>query len=241
MDLYRLLYGFDWSIVWFCIDYYLDLYWLLSRFVSTYIWTAYVIVYLIGVIYTPFIKKTGWNPLFAVCQGQGTRQTCHSLPCAGTGHTSKRPLFAVCRGQGTRQTGCVCRVPGPEHTANRLFNAVFSDALYFIVSLKMHTVKCLPCARNVAHGELALCRPLYAGSYFAVCPWHTTNGQCPIVTATICKNAPILFKSGSKFNPLLQIKSDYCSNWSAIEKIFLGTGHPYPPLQIIFKFILKIH
>ena len=49
MDLYQLLYGFDSSIVWICIEYYLDLY---RR-------TAYVIVNLIVVIYTPCIKKTG--------------------------------------------------------------------------------------------------------------------------------------------------------------------------------------
>ena len=71
--LYRLLYGVVSTIVWICINYCMDLIRVLYGFVSTiiwivmrcilrYIWIAYVIVYLIGVIYTLFIKKnTGWN------------------------------------------------------------------------------------------------------------------------------------------------------------------------------------
>ena len=45
MDLYQLLYGFDSSIVWICIEYYLDLY---RRIYEL------CIVYLIVVIYTLF-------------------------------------------------------------------------------------------------------------------------------------------------------------------------------------------
>ena len=47
MDLYRLLYGFDSSIVWICIEYYLNLY---RRIYEL------CIVYLIVVIYTLFKK-----------------------------------------------------------------------------------------------------------------------------------------------------------------------------------------
>ena len=140
--------------------------------------------------------------------------------CLSTWHTAKVALFAVCLGQGTRQRGCVCRVLGPGHMAKGLFNgsvfAVFAvcpavtahgkqavqrgyaSALYFAVGPIMHTAKCLPCARDVAHGKLALCRPLLAVSClpcvtlgkhfaeckaaFAVCPWHTANRHSPVVT-----------------------------------------------------------
>ena len=109
---------------------------------------------------------------FAVCH--------HFLPCAmarhtaklpffavclSTWHTAKMALFAVCLGQGTRQRGCVCRVPsryGTRQTGCSMGG--YASALYFAVGPIMHTAKCLPCARDVAHGKLALCRPLFAVS-----------------------------------------------------------------------------
>ena len=147
-----------------------------------------------------------------MCQGKGTRQMRHSLPCAGPGHTTNEPLFVVCLGQGTRQRCCVCRVPRPghttkglclqcanplRHTANRMFNGFPTSALYFAVGPIMHTAQCLPCARNLAHDKLALCRPLFAVSClpcvtlgkhfaeckpaFAVCRGHTANRHSPVV------------------------------------------------------------
>ena len=74
----------------------------------------------------------------------------------------------------------------------------YASALYFAVGPIIHTAKCLPCARDVTHGKLALCRPLFAVSClpcvtlgkhfaeckpaFAVCPWHTANMHSPVVT-----------------------------------------------------------
>ena len=40
----------------------------------------------------------------------------------------------------------------------------YASALYFAVGPIIHTAKCLPCARDVAHGKLAICRPLFAVS-----------------------------------------------------------------------------
>ena len=70
--------------------------------------------------------------------------------------------------------------------------------LYFAEGPEKHSAKYLPCARNVAHGKQALCRPLYAVSClpcvtlgkhfaeckpaFAMCPWHTANTHSPVVT-----------------------------------------------------------
>ena len=130
--------------------------------------------------------------------GQGTRQRCHSLPCVKSLAHSKQPLFAVCQAvtahdkrpfqRGSEHCTLFCR--GPRKALGKVF------------------AMCPKCStRQTSSLPAVVCREL-----FAVCPWHTTNGQCPIVSATICKNPPILFKSGSKFNPLLQIKSDYCSN-----------------------------
>ena len=180
MELYRLLYGFVLTIVWIWFEYCMDSYRILSGFVSTYIWTAYVIVYLIGVIYTLFIKKI--------------QAKTHLCRVPGQGHTAKVPFFAMCKarahGKGAVQrfcVCCVCRVPcryGTRQTgcSTRL------PPVHFILS----------CARNVAHGKLALCRPLFAVSClpcvtlgkhfaeckaaFAVCPWHSANRHSPIVT-----------------------------------------------------------
>ena len=73
----------------------------------------------------------------------------------------------------------------------------YASALYFAVGPIMHTAKCLPCARDVAHDKLALCRPLFAVSClpcvtlgkhfaeckpaFAVCRGHTANRHSPVV------------------------------------------------------------
>ena len=98
------------------------------------------------------------------------------------------PLFAVCQGLGTRQTAACLPCATPlRHTANALFNGVPSTALYFAVGPEKHSAKCLPCARNVAHGKQALCRPLYAvsclpcvtlGKHFAECkPTFAVHAQ----------------------------------------------------------------
>jgi len=44
-------------------------------------------------------------------------------------------------------------------------------------------------------------------------------------TKTICSNTSIFFRSGSKFDPLLQIERIYCSNRPAHKNIFLGMDH----------------
>ena len=142
---------------------------------------------------------------FAVCR--------HFLPCAMARHTTNLPFFAVCLSTWhTAKVALFCRVPRTGHTAkglclpcakplrhmaNTLFHGVFASALYFAVGPIMHTAKCLLCARDVAHGKLALCRPLFAVSCllcvtlgkffaeckpaFAVCPWHTANRHSPVV------------------------------------------------------------
>ena len=99
--------------------------------------------------------------------------------CLSTWHTAKVAVFAVCLGQGTRQRGCVCRVPSHYGTRQIGCSTGFAtSALYFAVGPEIHSAKCLPCARNVAHGKQALCRPLYAvsclpcvtlGKHFAEC------------------------------------------------------------------------
>jgi len=105
MDLYRLLYGFDLSIVWFCIDYYLDLY----RHIYE------LIVYFIGVIYRPIIKKKqaknhclpcararahGKHAILCRVQGQGTWQSSHCLPCEGARAHGKQDVNMTVYGYG---------------------------------------------------------------------------------------------------------------------------------------------
>ena len=132
--------------------------------------------------------------------------------CHGKAHGKAAILCRVPVHVAHGKGGIVCRVPRTghttkglclpcakplRHTANRLFNRVATSALYFAVCPIIHTTKCLPCARNVAHGKLALCRPLFAVSClpcvtlgkhfdecktaFAVCPWHTANRHSPVV------------------------------------------------------------
>ena len=84
------------SIAWFCIDYYLNLYGHIYE----------LIVYFIGVIYRPIIKK---NRLKTI--------VCRVL---GPGHTANMPFFAVCRDRAHGKAAIVCRVKGPGHTANRM-------------------------------------------------------------------------------------------------------------------------
>ena len=142
-------------------------------------------------------------PFFAVCHGKAHGKAvilCRVILC-------RVPVY-VAHGKG----GIVCRVPRTghmakglclpcakplRHTANRLCHVLLDTALYFAVSLILHTAKYLPCARDVAHGKLTLCRPLFAVSClpcvtlgkffaeckpaFAVCPWHTANRHSPVV------------------------------------------------------------
>ena len=95
MDLYRLLYGFDLSIVWFCIDYYLNLYGHIYE----------LIVYFIGVIYRPIIKKNrlktiGKHAILCRVQGQGTWQSSHCLPCEGARAHGKQDVNMTVYGYG---------------------------------------------------------------------------------------------------------------------------------------------
>ena len=128
---------------------------------------------------------------FAVCND-------HLLPCAKVTAHGKDLAFAVCNDLGTRQRFSLCRVPGrgstrqspsPHHPAGRAQN--------FAVGQIRHTVKVLPCVRNIAHGKGCLCRRLFAGwpltcaahdkafavcfSGFAVCFGHTANRASPVV------------------------------------------------------------
>ena len=124
---------------------------------------------------------------FAVCH--------HFLPCAMARHTAKLPFFAVCHdrahGKGPLFAVCQAVTAHGKQTVPR----DYASALYFAVGPILHTAKCLPCARDVAHGKLALCRPLFAVSClscvtlgkhfaecklaFAVCLWHTANRHSP--------------------------------------------------------------
>ena len=100
--------------------------------------------------------------------------------CLSTWHTAKVALF--CRVPRTGHTAkglCLPCAKPLRHMANTLFHGVFASALYFAVGPKMHNAKCLPCARDVAHGKLAHfaeCKPA-----FTVCPWHTANRHSPAV------------------------------------------------------------
>ena len=138
---------------------------------------------------------------FAVCLGFlpcATSRHTAKLPffavCLSMWHTAKVALFVVCLGQGTRQRGCVCRVPSCYGTRQTGCSTGFAtSALYFAVGPEIHSAKYLPCARNVAYGKQALCRPLYTMSCFpcvtlgkvfaeckpafAVCPGHTANSH----------------------------------------------------------------
>ena len=123
---------------------------------------------------------------------------CHFLPCAMARYTAKQSFFAVCLSTWHTAKGLCLPCAKPlRHKANTLFHGVFANALYFAVGPILHTAKCLPCARDVAHDKLALCRPLFTVSclpcvtlgkhfaeckpVFAVCPWHTTNSHIPVV------------------------------------------------------------
>ena len=104
---------------------------------------------------------------FAVCR--------HFLPCAKARYTANLSFFAVCLSTWhTAKRLCLpCATP-LRHTANRPCHVVFDTALCFAVGLILHTAKCLPCGRDVAHGKLALCRPLFAVS----CLPCVTLGKC---------------------------------------------------------------
>ena len=104
------------------------------------------------------------------------------------------PFFAVCHGKAHGKAVILCRVPVhvahgkggivcrvPDHVAHgklSTWHAGLTGQLYFAVGPILHTAKCLPCAQDVAHGKLALCRPLFAvsclpcvtlGKHFAEC------------------------------------------------------------------------
>ena len=143
-------------------------------------------------------------PFFAVCHGKAHGKA--AILCRVPVHVAHGKGGIVCRVPRTGHTAkglCWPCAKPLRHTANRLFHGVFASALYFAVGPILHTAKCLPCARDVAHGKLALCRPLFAVSclpcvtlgkhfaeckpVFAVCPWHTANGHSPVVQRCISK------------------------------------------------------
>jgi len=49
------------------------------------------------------------------------------------------------------------------------------------------------------------------------------------------------FRGGSKFDTLLQMKRNYCSNQATSKNAFLGAGYPSPALKMISNFILEIY
>ena len=141
---------------------------------------------------------------FAVCH--------HFLPCATARHTTKLPffavclstwhtakvaVFAVCLGQGTRQRGCVCRVPSRYGTRQTGCSTGLRQCTLFCRGPNNAHGKVFAMCPDVAHGKLALCRPLFAVSClpcvtlgkhfaeckpaFAVCPWHTANRHSLVV------------------------------------------------------------
>ena len=137
--------------------------------------------------------------IFCRVPWQGTRQSCHSLPCACPRGTRQRWHCLPCawdRAHGKAAVFAVCQAVTAH--GKQAVQRGYAGALYFAVGPIMHTAKCLPCARDVAHSKLALCRPLFAvsclpcatlGKHFAeckpafsVCPCHTANRHSPVVT-----------------------------------------------------------
>ena len=104
-------------------------------------------------------------PFFAVCHGKAHGKA--AILCRVPVHVAHGKGGIVCRVPRIVHTAkglCLSCAKPLRHTANRLFHGVFASALYFAVGPILHTAKCLPCARDVAHGKLALCRPLFAVS-----------------------------------------------------------------------------
>ena len=104
-------------------------------------------------------------PFFAVCHGKTHGKS--AILCRVPVHVAHGKGGIICRVPGTGHTAkgpCLPCAKPLRHTANRLFHGVFASAHYLAVGPIMHTAKCLPCARDVAHGKLALCRPLFAVS-----------------------------------------------------------------------------
>ena len=133
----------------------------------------------------PFVKKNRLKGTFAVCQGKGTRQRCHSLPCARLGHTANEPMFAVCLGQGTRQRGCVCRVLGPGHMAKGLFNGSVFAVFAVCPAVTTHGKQAV---QRDCHQCTLFCRvPNNAhGKVFAVCLKCSTR-QTSSLPAVVCR------------------------------------------------------
>ena len=124
-------------------------------------------------------ENTIWT---IVCRVQKPWHTAKNrgLPCAKTLAHGKHPAFAVCR------AGLAHGKHGrPRHPQK------------FAECQQRHTAKVLSCARKTAHGKGSLCRrlvavcPLPCAAHgkpfavgfkgFAVCPWHTAKGRCPVV------------------------------------------------------------
>ena len=128
---------------------------------------------------------------FAVCR--------HFLPCATTRHTANLPFFAVCLSTWHRAKGpCLSCAKPLRHTANRLCHVPLDTALYFAVGLILHTAKCLPCARDVAHGKLALCRPLFAVSCLP-CVTHGKQRTAKLGRHTGCLPCALFRAHGKGF------------------------------------------
>ena len=106
-------------------------------------------------------QKTGWNTPSS-CARVMTHNKGAILCRVSTVTHDKDAIF--------------CHVPWLEHMANiqsllcatlghmakRASTSHSVSILFFTVSQGQHTAKCLPCARELAHGKEALCRPLIA-------------------------------------------------------------------------------
>ena len=148
MVLYRLLSGFVLTIISICIYIYMN---------------CICHCILIGVIYTPFIKKNRLKPI--VCR----------VP--GPGHTANMSFFAVHRDRAHVKAATVCRVQGPGHTANRLCLPCAWARAHGKQAVQRGFLRCTLFYRGPrnAHGKV-----------FAVCP-KCSSRQTSSLPAVVCR------------------------------------------------------
>ena len=183
MELYRLLYGFVSTIVWIWFEYCMDLYRILSGFVSTYIWNAYVIVYLIGVIYTLFIKK---------------KAETHLCRVPGQGHTANEQLFAVCQavtvhGKRHFQWGsehCILFCRGPRKALGKVFAVCPKCSTRQTSSLSAVVCRALFAVcytrQTLCRVETCLCRVPLAHGKHAQSRSVSRIGVCSVANMALC-------------------------------------------------------